>query len=482
MTFGSTFYQILRIALLSLMLICLIKSKGFSSDLAPYNVVLIVGDAVRPDYLDCYGGDAKTPHLDWLRKNGVLFERAYTAAPWTSPSSVSLMTGCDATSYRTEHFRETVKVLVPEKELLLLEVLKERGYANRYSIENWNARIHNQLQGAEELNPSLQQAKLASSLDEIEKETGIYQEGLYASTYSFLDFLISVDAKQPFFAIKWFMDPHAPYKPNRKFLDRLKLAGKFGVTPLHYVDLSTSQVLSQTEEMQALINKALYKASIESVDERVGFILKALETKNLLEKTFVIFVSDHGEMFGEHGFREHGGFGKNCTYYEPIVRVPLIMSGPTLPKGKIVSDAVSLVDLMPTIKQLLSLDYEDAMQGKSLVDSIVGEKHAGRPLYFSNIVENKQLDAVIDGDHKLIRFRDGRSVMYNLHTDPGETSDLMQSEPSKSAYLKSLVETRSVENERRRMAQSTNDPGYIPKSKKEEKEIIKQLKSLGYIK
>lgn len=471
----------LGVNLLSSVLICLLKGTLYASEAEQYNVVLIVGDAVRPDFLSCYGGDAKTPHLDWLRKNGVLFERAYSAAPWTSPSAVSIMTGKDATSYKTTPFKETEKVLVPEDDRLLLAVLKKRGYENRYNIENWNARIHNHLQGAEALTLDIHQAPMLN-LNEIEKRTGIYQEGLYGMTYSFLDFLLSVDAKQPFFAVKWFMDPHAPYKPNRKFRDRVMIDGKHISASVQYADLSSIHNLSPQEEIQASINMALYKASIESVDERVGFILTALEKRKLLAKTFVIFISDHGELFGEHGLREHGGFGKNCTYYEQLVRVPFVMCGPSLPKGKVVSEAVSLIDLMPTIKQLLSLDYKDDMQGKSLLGIIDGDAKLDRGLYFSNIIENKQKDAWLKGDWKLITTKDGSPVLYNLRNDPGEEKDLFQSEPAMVQSMMNAIAERRVENSKRRQAQASNEPGYIPKSKKEEMEIIKQLKSLGYIK
>lgn len=474
--------RILILSVGSVCAICILENKSFAGENSQYNVVLIVGDAVRPDLLSCYGGDASTPNLEWLKKNGVIFNRAYSAAPWTSPSAVSIMTGNNATSYRTEPFRETVKVLVPDDEELLLEVLQQNGYLNRYNIENWNARIHNNLQGAEALNPDIRQANLSLSLEEIERQTGITQKEGADSTYSFLDFLLSVDVEQPFFAMKWFMDPHAPYNPSRQFRDRIILNGRHISDIDQYVNLSTSSVLLNKDKRQGVLNKELYKASIESLDERIGFILRALRERKLLDKTFVIFISDHGELFGEHGLWEHGGFGRNCTFYEELVRVPLLISGPTLPKGKVVYSAVSLIDLMPTIKQILGLNYPDGMQGKSLMGLINQDSHSERDLYFSNIVPNEQLDALIKNYYKLIVFKNGSYVLYDLSEDPGEKKDISRTKPNIVKDMLKLIATRREANSERIKTRPVTGRGFVPKSKGEEKEIIKQLRSLGYIK
>lgn len=468
----------------TLLLLASGESYAGDSGKAPFNVVMIVGDACRPDFLSSYGADAKTPHLDWIRANGVIFERAYAPGPWTAPSSVGIMTGNDSTAYRTMPLQESLKILVPDEEMLLLDALKERGYATRYSVENQNAVIHNNIQGAAPLPESDQpEGALRLSPREIENLTGIYKEGMYGQTYSFLNFILSANPEQPFFAIKWFLDPHQPYKPNHKFRDAIQIDGKSisEILPPEYFSPVPPPEIKPGDFPPAL-KKALYKASIESVDERVGFILTALEKRNLLSKTVVIFLSDHGELMGEHGLWGHGGFGRNATFYEQIVRVPLIMCGPTLPKGKVVSDPVSLIDLMPSLKQLLDLHYQDDMQGKSFIGSIRGDERLDRELYMSNPNGQTQQDAIIKGDYKLVGFRDGNYALYNVRSDPSEENDISRQDSVRTQGMVNAIVKRRDENRKRREGRTPDDQGYVPKSAKEQKKILNQLKSMGYIK
>ena len=106
--------------------------------------------------------------------------------------------------------------------------------------------------------------------------------------------------------------------------------------------------------------KNLYLAEVESIDERVGYILKALKHTNLMDNTYIIFTSDHGEFLGEEGYIGHGG-----SFYEETVHIPLIFFGPGIKPGIKLNAYVSHIDLIPTIKDLLGLKYRAKTEGKS---------------------------------------------------------------------------------------------------------------------
>ena len=107
--------------------------------------------------------------------------------------------------------------------------------------------------------------------------------------------------------------------------------------------------------------KALYKAEVEYLDARVGYIIKALRQRRLLEKTFILFTSGHGECFGEESRVGHGH-----SFCETLVHIPLIITGPGIHAGLRVKTVVSIIDLIPTLKDLLEVKNADKMQGKSL--------------------------------------------------------------------------------------------------------------------
>ena len=100
------------------------------------NVVLIVSDSLRKDVLDCYGGEARTPNVNWLATNGVLFENAYTTSPWTIPSSVSLFTGNYPTSYNSVPIRQWYIPIISDEEILPAELLRQIGYDVKIDTEH----------------------------------------------------------------------------------------------------------------------------------------------------------------------------------------------------------------------------------------------------------------------------------------------------------------------------------------------------------
>jgi arylsulfatase A-like enzyme len=450
-----------------------------------YNVVMVVSDALRQDVLGCYGGSARTPNLDFLAENGVLFENAYSTSPWTGPSSVSMLTGNYATSYGHEEWVKTIQINIPQNEYLFIEFLKSNGYDTKMMIENMQASIHGNTQGFESL-PEVKyfDQAVSSELNKIlEDITGGRHGGspAYKKSFIVLSHLLNIPVENNFFTLHWIQDPHCPYSPIDKYKSRIDVEPSNLSNPAQHYARCLQKDTSKLSPPETKYIKDLYVAEVESVDERIGFVLSVLKHKKLLDSTYIIFTSDHGELFGEHGQYGHGAWGQNCNYYEDLIRVPLIIAGPKLPKGKRVPVNVSLLDLMPTFKDLFKANYKNDMQGKSLKPVMFGKSKAGRVLYFDDVREHDQADALVENSYKLICFDDAQYKLFNVSNDPAEETDLAmsQNQLAESLYQK-ILRTRELIKARRQ----TNIEAFNASTDAldiNKKKMLKHLKSLGYI-
>lgn len=420
--------------------------------LPKYNLLIIVSDALRADALSCYGGEANTPNICGLAEQGVLFENAYSNASWTLASSLSIFTGNYPVVYIDPEaaldFLKAEKIQTGEpyeinlsleeminlsslyrkindKELLLAEALKNNGYDTRYKIDFFTSFIdsHNfvnssdQLQGFEELKGFKDLTEKGNIF--IENTTGIKNLGLgYEVIYSVLDYLLNIKEKR-FFTLMWIADPHEPYSPPEKFKKNINVElSKLSKNPEFYNSFISQieQNLPNLTDYDVYYLKQLYLKEVESVDERVGYILKALEYNGLKNNTFIVFTSDHGESFGEHGRMSHG-----AKVYNEMIHIPLIITGPNIIKGGRVKDSVSHVDLMPTLKDLMEVDCLYNSQGKSYKSLLIGEKDSAKKRV--QYVEDYQR-ALIENNYKLIINHDNTSELYNLSEDPGELNNI----------------------------------------------------------
>ncbi len=175
--------------------------------------------------------------------------------------------------------------------------------------------------------------------------------------------------------------------------------------------------------------QAAYYAMIKLIDDQVGRILDALEETGQRENTVIIFMSDHGEMLGDHGLIQKG-----CRFYEGLVRVPLIWVWPgKIAAGRQYSDLVELTDIAPTLLELAGERVPDAMQGKSLMPMLTGEAEEGLHREWVRCEYYDALD-MPDGTYATM-YRDGRykltvyhghnlGELYDLVEDPNEFCDL----------------------------------------------------------
>ncbi len=419
----------------------------------PPNILLLVSDALRPDALGVYGSENPTPNIDRLAASGTVFEHAYSTAGWTMPSAASIFSGQYADVCVFENALQAAEdrnetdpsganngekyqgCLFSDGSLLLAEELQEQGYDNRYDIENTLPTKLNVLQGFLPLEHSdyisvqerreleqvvgypLKYARPQQSIpEELLKLFPLCRSGQGrcdssdGRSFGMLNAIMQHDPNKPFFFVKWFLDPHGGYNPPPRFSKHVdEDPNKLSQHPVWYRMRKVSRFADLPPQEVAHV-KNLYMGEVQLIDELVGLFLAALEVRGLEENTYVILAADHGELIGEGG-----RWGHTVKGGELVMRVPLIIAGPKIPAGKRIASPVSLIDLMPTLKELLALDFDDEMQGRSVYPLLNGDLRRNAPLYFS---------AWRPGTSR--RFRFAKQGPWMLHLDYAERAGLRE--------------------------------------------------------
>lgn len=364
------------------------------------DVLLITLDTTRSDYLSCYSRDhAETPHIDGIAAKGILFTNAFTTAPVTLPAHASLFTGLYPPSHGV---RNNGMYRLAEGIPTLAWVLCMEGYSTAAVIGSFVLDSQFGLDSGFEVYD-----------DEFEARTGNKPSFAYVErdAESVTDMAISLLGEEhpPRFLWVHYFDPHYPYTPPPPFDE------KFPADP--------------------------YAGEVAYVDACVGRLLDALARLSRGREPLVIVVGDHGEDLGDHGEKSHGIF-----LYESTVKIPLLMaSAGRLPEGVRCETPVSLVDIFPTILDILGMDPETIkLEGRSLLESLHQGEGTERALYLETLtpLENmgwSPLTAVISGDYKYIRAP--RGELYDVRKDPGERENLLDREKERGEKMKALLDS-----------------------------------------
>ena len=313
------------------------------------NLLLVVVDTLRADHLGCYGYHQPTsPNIDRLASDGILFKKAISNCSWTRPSMASLLTG----SYprQTGVFKERFDRL-PEDVVTLAEMHAAAGYTTCGVTANPNinsafgfgqgfASWHDSdvgwgwMRGMDEMRDAGVRLGAGAELPPAEVVTDRALK------------LLQGACESPFYLQLLYIDPHTPYRPPASFEHPL-LEG-------------------------AATDSEWYDAEIAYVDREVGRLVDAVRTAH--PDTLIVVTSDHGEGLGDHpevaGAATHG-----YTLYDSVLHVPLLFQHPALEGGRRVEEMVQLLDLVPTVAELLDLRLDPRVRGRSLVSAL-----HGRPL------------------------------------------------------------------------------------------------------
>lgn len=434
------------------------------------NVLLVTIDTLRADHLSCYGySRATSPNLDRVAAEGWRFTHAQSPRAKTTPAIATLLSGL----YPHEHGVRDLSGPLARPVPLLQEALTEAGYRTAGVVGNFvltsaRAGLDRGFEHWEETLPDVRGVPPHAA-----------PQRVAASVTDGALELLAADDGRPWFLWLHYMDPHGAYAApleHRIFerterdlipreaalphsaLHRYRLAD-YNVPPSAYL-LAAGGAPATRVDAAAVIDE--YDAEIHYVDAEIGRLLEQLRGEGVLERTWVIVTSDHGESLGEHRYWfEHGAYA-----YEATCRVPLLVRPPAAEEAQpaVRTGDVSLADLAPTLLDLLGLaplegagTDDSAYRGRSRSGLFRGVAQSGVPV-FSEKVERAELDGAIQtkavrmGDWKLIRryaHRASKSEpgtrelvalsdeLYDLGEDPREERNLAEV-PPKGAPVEQL--------------------------------------------
>ena len=428
-------------------LVCFLARISPQAEEKIENILFIVSDDLKADVLGCYGDEiCQTPHLDKLASEGMIFERAYCQGTWCLPSRRSFM-----------HSRYT-----GERGPTLGKHLIDQGFYSARVGKIFHMRVPGDIidgtdgvdipdtwtekfncQGQEAHTPGLYRLlnknifttapeNRQSTRDPHRMFVSVEAEGDgsdqpdYKAAEQTIELLQKHGkAEKPFFIATGMVRPHYPSVAPAEFfgdypfekmplphvpegdLDDIPNLGKQGSTS------ESSGIAQYPDNMKRMW--ADYYATVTFMDEQVGKILAELEKQGLKDSTVVVFTSDHGYHLGEHHFWQKSKF------HEDVTRVPLIVSAPGFEAGRTMSLA-ELVDIYPTVCDLVGVEIPDTVQGKSLVPVLKDPEKTVRIAAFS--LDAKKGSAIRTKDWTYMLYRDGTEELYDMKSDPEQFTNL----------------------------------------------------------
>jgi arylsulfatase A-like enzyme len=384
------------------------------------NVLVVLVDTLRADKLGCYGNErGLSPEIDRLAAAGALFEHASAHAPWTLPSTASLLTslyprqhGAGGQLPRFTHLARGVSTLPA--------VFKDEGYATA-SIVN-----------VAFLGKDFGLSRGFDHVDAKYFESNRRVRRAEKTTAAALDWLDARDAARPFFLLVHYFDPHAVYDPPQPFRRRFaapsdRESGDFVFGTRDHMMALRAGRLSLRADVVARA-EALYDGEVAYTDSQVGRLLDGLDERGLDASTIVVLTADHGEEFLEHDGFEHGH-----TLYAELTHVPLIVRAEGVAAAR-VTQGVGHVDVAPTVLALAGLAAPAEWVGRSLLPLIGDAAAPERDVLAHGNFWGPPLTSWRTGGEKLILRAEpagGAPELYEWRADPGEARDLAPTRPDR---------------------------------------------------
>jgi arylsulfatase A-like enzyme len=409
------------------------------------NIVVIVIDTLRADHLPIYGYPHPTaPFLGRLEQESIVFDRVYSTSSWTSPATASLFTSLYPTQHgvttgmvatrRAQRLDPTVTLnAIPEEAVTLPEMMQRAGYRTFGVADNWNISADEGFdQGFDAFQSYNDRGADAVNAQVDRWRAEILEQG------------------SPYFLYLQYMDPHRPYRLQERWSGELGATGSPDVSA--------------------------YDSEIRLVDEHIRELFEGFGWSR---DTILVVSADHGEEFGDHGEYDHGH-----NLYNETLRVPLLIHPASIlgAKSGRCSEPVSLIDLYPTLREIVGERSAGHEEGRSLLSTLrSGGTSPGEDRRLFAHLQRSALEykdgerivrAAISGGHKyLVRFPEAREELYDVIRDSGETRDLSAAEAGRAAELRQALEAFEETSPRL--------PGVSREILLDEAEIEK-LRSLGY--
>ena len=439
-----------------------IESRALGPPPRQASVILIVVDTLRFDYLGIHGfeGDV-SPNLDWLAMESVRFDNAFSAAPWTKPSVASILTGLHPNTHGVMHHGPSISDeatdVLSDEAFTLAEAYREHGYETVAFVANlWLAKPYGYAQGFD----SYVTGRDRHLLDGVS------------------EWLRSRDETRPYFLYLHLTGVHGPYSAPRRDYVQIQTSPSLGEDrrlsasdpeiPRYMLDMTWDD----PDEGQRLRPwKAQYAAGVRYLERRLGTLIHELRTSGRLDHDWLVFTSDHGEEFLEHGRWEHGRL--LCDHQ---LHVPLWIRRPgAAGAGQRIDAVVSLVDLMPTLLGLTGLEPPAAAQGEDLSQWLgPGVTLPRRRMSYSTaLVGDPHLHTLRSRQHRIVWDETTDAYeLYDTLDDPGEMRDLAEHEPLLGANFRDLLLRRLADFSQDKLGGETAP---IPN------ELRERLRALGYL-
>ncbi|HVP13521.1 MAG TPA: sulfatase-like hydrolase/transferase [Phycisphaerae bacterium] len=390
------------------------------------NVLLITLDTTRADHLGCYGwSKAQTPVLDALAASGVRFEWAFAQVPLTLPSHATLLTG---TYPPSNGLRFNASGVLSDAVPTLAESFKAHGYRTGAFV------AAGVLDSAFGLNRGFD--CYDDKFGDADDPSLVRQERPADAVCNAALAWLGRSPEKPFFAWVHFFDPHAPYEPPPPF--REKLADP-------------------------------YDGEIAFVDSQIRRLLDWLDANHCRDRTLIVAVGDHGEAFGEHGEPCHGLF-----LYDTTMQVPLILSFPAhLTPGKVIACGVRMIDVTPTVLDLMKWESWPELQGESLLPLLTEASPAFRPSYGETEYPRASFGWAPLRSYttqQWMYIEAPQAELYDRAADPGESTNLVTARPDVAEQMRRELKELSEGMTRRDARNVTLDD-----------RAIRALSSLGYV-
>ncbi|MFC6799891.1 sulfatase-like hydrolase/transferase [Haladaptatus sp. DYSN1] len=474
------------------------------------NVIIYVLDALRADHLSCYGYTRETtPNIDALAAEGFRYENCFSPATWTKPVSASILTG----AYPPVHGMRTREDTFDADITRLSELLSDVGFdtggfstmGNVSKSIGYGRGFDQYLDLYKDEKIVKKRATKSAETEELDHETT--DEIALPRAEDLTEQLVDwIDCREnDFFAFCWSIEPHIPYDPPKQY--RMFVDSEYDGS----VDGQRDTLPEVKSEADLNHLKALYDGEIRYNDDEIGRIVSYLKDIGEYKDTLIVITGDHGDAFNEHGRLTHGHLP-----YDELAHVPLVVKPPQSMDATTTSytETCSLIDIFPTVAKSVEVASLPAtVQGRPLPP--VGPTGSSVPVFSETIsrdiypafysvrTEKWKYMTVDQPDRTLGTLLDTVQILYkrniitdilsnpwyyfkryqhsedeylyDLQSDPGETKNLVDSQPEQVSELNEHLQAWLKDSERIHRELKTTGSGSIDSATDE------QLRLLGYI-
>ncbi|MCP4256453.1 MAG: arylsulfatase [Planctomycetes bacterium] len=432
------------------------------------NILYLMTDQHRGDCLGCAGNKIiKTPHLDSIAKDGVVFSNAYSSTPSCTPARSALLTGMSPWHHGMIGYGRVADKYPFE----LPQVLKDADYY-LFGIGKMHWYPQRKLRGYDDIlldesgrseTPGFvsdYRSWFKDQAPELNPDaTGIGWNDYRAKPYALpehlhptrwtadraVDFIKKYHRPKPFMLKVSFARPHSPYDPPQRFMDMYSEDEMPNPYVGEWADMYTEHKEPPNPSLwhgdlgigQAKKSRRAYYASISFIDEQIGRILETLKKRKIYDNTLIIFFSDHGDMLGDHNL------WRKTYAYEASAKIPMLLRWPRSmgrnhQRGKKLHQPVELRDVLPTFLDAAGAPIPNHIDGRSMLELVRGQTKNWRQfidLEHSMCYNKDHWNALTDGRFKYIYYAyDGREQLFDLIRDPGELYELSE-KPSHTGIL-----------------------------------------------